>query len=58
MVKTTKGIGKGKEKDTKRKDQGDNGKNEARDNGEKERQGIMVTSDTMDNGRIGIGDNG
>ena len=48
----------GKEKDTKRNNPGDNGKNKARDKGEKKRQGTMVTSDTRGNGRIGIVDNG
>jgi hypothetical protein len=47
-----------KEKKMKRKDPGDNGKNEARDNGKKKRQGIMVTSDTRVNGKIGVGDDG
>ena len=40
----------GKGKDTKRKDPGDNGENEAMDNGEKKMQGRMVKSDTRVNG--------
>ena len=41
----------GKEKDTKRKDPGDNGENEAMDNGEKKMQGRMVKSDTRVNAK-------
>ena len=41
----------GKEKDTKRKDPGDNGENEAMDNGEKKMQGRMVKNDTRVNGK-------
>ena len=44
----------GKEKETKRKDPGDNGRNEAMDNGEKKMQGRIVKSDTRVNGKNGL----
>ena len=47
----------GKETETKIKDPGDNGNNEARDNGKKKRQGRLVTSGTRVNGKIRIEDN-